>query len=204
MKYASWTEERWRSVMFSGESAFWLICGTLKVVRRPRSVLQYNEKYTIKTVKHPDTLRVWGVFSGNKGRGDLCFLPKEQTMHGTQYLEVRKDHLLGFYEHHQCVVFMRDGAPAHKNKTVSKWLSDSNISVLDWPGNLLDFNPIQNCLKKLKDMVAVTQPGNLKEMKDAVTCTWVFMDSENFLEFANSVPKRIQEVLKEKGNMTEY
>ncbi len=35
-------------------------------------------------------------------------------------------------------------APAHSAKTTSKWLAGHNITVLDWPANLPDLNPIWN------------------------------------------------------------
>ena len=67
----------WRKVLFSDfffvsdESTFRLVRGGYKLVRRPQGVSRYAFKYTIKTVKHPESVMVWGAFSGNKGRGGL-------------------------------------------------------------------------------------------------------------------------------------
>ncbi len=33
-------------------------------------------------------------------------------------------------------------APAHSDKTTSKWFADHYITVLDWPANMPDLNPI--------------------------------------------------------------
>ncbi len=35
-------------------------------------------------------------------------------------------------------------APAHSAKTTSKWSADHDITVLDWPANMLSLNPIWN------------------------------------------------------------
>lgn len=97
---------------------------------------------------------ICGAFNGNRGKGGLFFLPKGNTMNGTQYSDVLQNQILGFYQLHQCDFFMHDGAPAHKTKTVSKWLSDNNVRVFEWPGNSPDLNPIENCWKVIKDKVA--------------------------------------------------
>ena len=82
----------WRKVMFSDESTFRLVRGGYKLVRWPQGVSRYASKYTIKTVKHPESVMVWGAFSGNKGRGGLYFLPKNVTMRGDNYLRVLDQH----------------------------------------------------------------------------------------------------------------
>ncbi|KAG7160129.1 Gastrula zinc finger protein XlCGF57.1-like 4 [Homarus americanus] len=134
-KYEHWTSDDWKKVTFSDESTFRLVRGASKSVRRPKNVSRYSPKYTVKTVKHPDIVMVWGAFSGCEGRGDLYFLPKNVTMKGTNYIEVLRDHMLPFWPIHQCHKFMHDGAPAYKSKTVTKFLSDNEIDVLERPGN---------------------------------------------------------------------
>ena len=62
-----------------------------------------------------------------------------------------KVHMLAFWRIHQCHPFMHDSAPAHKSKSISKFLTKHNIKVLEWPDNLPDLDPIEyvwNYLKK--------------------------------------------------------
>lgn len=49
-------------------------------------VSRYVLQYTVKTVKHPDSVMVWGAFSGNKDRGGLHFLPMNVIMKGNNYI----------------------------------------------------------------------------------------------------------------------
>lgn len=108
--------------MFSDESTFRMFRAGSKTVRRPGSVSRYDPRYTVKTVKHPDSVMLWGAFSGNKGRGWLYFLPKNATMKATNYITVLEEHLLNFWKIHQCDYFMHVGAPAHSAKIVTKFL----------------------------------------------------------------------------------
>ena len=105
--YMHWTMADWRKVMFSDESTFRLVRGGYKLVRRPQGVSRYASKCTIKTVKHPESVMVWGAFSGNKGRGGLYFLPKNVKMRGDNYLRVLDQHMLPFWDIHQCNHFMQ-------------------------------------------------------------------------------------------------
>ena len=93
-KYLYWTAAEWRKVIFSDENNFRLVKGVPKMVRRPSTASQFDLKFTVKTVKHPASVMVWGAFSGNMGRAGLYFLPKNVTMKGSNYIHVLKDQIL--------------------------------------------------------------------------------------------------------------
>lgn len=181
-----------------------MVRGGSKSVRQPLGASRYDSKYTVKTVKHPESVMVWGCFSGSNGRGGLYFLPKNETMNGNRYQEVLKDHLLPFWTIHGCNVFMHDGAPAHKTKKISQFLKDNNIKVLEWPGNSPDLNPIENAWNNMKNKVQEAQPSSLPELKAKLIETWMTMATEYFCKLAESMPTRMKQVIEGKGNMTKY
>jgi hypothetical protein len=80
-------------------------------VRRPMGSYHYNSKYTVKTMKHPDSIMVWACFTGKMGRGGLYFLPKGTTINGGQYIDMLDNHLLLFMGFHRASHFLQDGAP---------------------------------------------------------------------------------------------
>ena len=45
---------KWRKVMFSDESTYILVGEVPKMVRCPSTLLRYNPKLMVKTVKHPE------------------------------------------------------------------------------------------------------------------------------------------------------
>ncbi len=70
---------------------------------------------------------------------------------------------------HRTTVFLQDGNPCHKSKVVMNFLKESQgqFSIMDWPGNSQDLNPIENCWsymkKRLKGNSDITSLPKLME-----------------------------------------
>lgn len=204
-KYSKWTKEQWAKVMWSDESTFQLFPSQHVKVRRPSSASRYDPAYTSPTVKHSASVMVWGCFSGAVGRGGLYFLPKNVMMNGERYMTVLNDHLLQSYAIHDCNIFMHDSAPCHKAKKVAKWLSEKSIQVLEWPGNSPDLNPIENCWHVIKKKLVENKQSSLPNFIEAIKKVWCTdMSTDYFRKLSDSMPKRLQDVIKKKGNMTKY
>ena len=114
-KYIHWTPAQWKKVMFSDESNFQVFRMGSPMVRRSRSFNRFDPRYTVPTVKHPDSVMVWGAFSGEISRAGLYFLPKSKKMNGDAYIKVM-EHMLSMFRIHRCKIIMQDNAPCHKSK----------------------------------------------------------------------------------------
>lgn len=136
--------------MFSDKSSVQIIIETQQFVRR-RPGEKFNEDCVRQKVKHPTAVMIWGVISG-KGPGRLYVV--EGNMRQDQYIHVLKTALLPqiteWYGRRDNYIFMQDGAPCHKAKTVMTFLKSRKLRLLDWPGNSPDLNPIENVWSVLK------------------------------------------------------
>ena len=63
--------------MFSDKSNLQVFKVGSTTVRRPRSSDCFDPRFAVLTVKHPQSVMVWGCFSGVKG---LYFLAKNKKM----------------------------------------------------------------------------------------------------------------------------
>ena len=198
--------EWWRDVMFSDESNFKTIRVTSRqTVRRPPGSNRFDSRYTRKTVKHPPGVMIWGCFSGKMGRGGLFFMPKNTTMNSDRYIECLTDHLLPFMRSHGTKRFLQDGAPCHTSKKSMAFLAEQPFEMIDWPGSSPDLNPIENLWNWIKDQLQEIHLTSVPHLKEELNRLWIERTPLDYLrKLSDSMPRRLQLVLDNKGHMTKY
>ncbi len=102
---------------------------------------------------------IWGAVT-SAGVGPLCFIKSKVNV--AVYHEILEHFMLPsadkLYEDADFPL-----APAHSAKSTSKWFADHEISVLDWPANML--NPIENLWDIFKRKMRNSQSNNPDELK---------------------------------------
>ncbi len=124
------------------------------------------------SVKFPQSVMVWAAMS-SAGVGPLCFL--KSTVNADIYQEILEhfmlpsaDKLYGDAD----FIFQQDLAPAHTAKGGKSWFNDHGVTVLDWPANSPDLNPIENLWGIVKRKMRDTRPNNAEDLKAAIRATW--------------------------------
>ena len=69
-------------------------------------------------------------------------------------------------------VFQQGLAPCHTSKQVKKVFNEAAINVLDWPGNSLDLNPIENLWSILKSRLEKLDCTTKTKLIEAVIQVW--------------------------------
>ncbi len=69
-------------------------------------------------------------------------------------------------------IFQQDLAPAHTAKGTKSWFKDHGVTVLDWPANSPDLNPVDNLWGIVKRKMRDTRPNNADDLKTAIKETW--------------------------------
>jgi hypothetical protein len=83
----------------------------------------------------------------------------------------------------------------------------AEFSVLDWPGNSPDLNPIENCWSYMKQKLKADRfnTTSLPKLIFAIKRMWVEdMPASYFLNLAHSMPRRLKAVIANKGQMIKY
>uniref|UniRef100_A0A9J7ZTN8 Tc1-like transposase DDE domain-containing protein n=1 Tax=Cyprinus carpio carpio TaxID=630221 RepID=A0A9J7ZTN8_CYPCA len=198
----------WGKVIFSDEAPFQLFGASgKKGLSGEEKGERYHQSCVMPTVKHPDTIHVWGCFS-SKGVGSLTILPKNTAMNKEWYQNTLQQQLLPTtqqqFGEEQCI-FQHDGAPCHKAKVITKWLGDQNVEILGpWPGNSPDLNPIKNLWSILKRRVDKQKPTNSDKLQEVIMKEWVAISQDLAQKLIESMPSQIAEVLKKKGQHCKY
>ena len=107
------------------------------------------------------------------------------------------------------VRFQQDKAPAHTSAATKAWFIEKGFSaedILDWPPQSPDLNPIEHVWHELKVHLNAysTRPTTREELADRISNEWNKFTKEDCLKYIDSMPDRINAVIKSKGGVTPY
>ncbi|XP_011270566.1 hypothetical protein CAOG_08904 [Capsaspora owczarzaki ATCC 30864] len=205
--HANWTVEDWLNVVFSDETALYLYRNNNsgRVWRVWGAPL--DDRSVQGTVKFGGGhINVWGAIS----RCGISFFSElGDRMNGDVYLSVLNEELkdsLAAWGNDPNLIFMQDNAPCHKRKDVMKWFKNQNLTLLEWPANSPDLNPIEHAWNMVKNAVykqqEITNQDMLWERFQEVYHK--VLTVEVCTSLISSMPRRIKAVLDAHGGYTKY
>ncbi len=200
-----WRKRTQRSkVLFSDESKLCISFGNQGPRVWRKSGEAQNPCCLKSSVKFPQSVMIWAAMS-SAGVGPLCFL--KSTVNAAIYQEILEhfmlpsaDNLYGDAD----FIFQQDLAPAHTAKGTKSWFNDHGVTVLDWPANSPDLNPIENLWGIVKRKIRDTRPNNADDLKATVKETWASIPPQQCHKLITSMPRRIEAVIKAKGAPTKF
>src|SRR5947207_8959490 len=104
------------------------------------------------------------------------------------------------------VVMQEDGAKYHFAPIPAKYKDSSNIKRLEWPPQSPDLSPIENLWKRLKDKISERRHRirTIQEMEVALQQEWAKIEEDFLDKLMDSMPRRIKQMLQNKGGSIKY
>jgi transposase len=162
---------------------------------------------------------IWACFCGKKV-GPILTFAEDETVQEEEYMDALFDGLLSFVDDLKAEspqtswIFMQDNAPCHKTQDILALLQESQIEVMEWPGQSPDLNPIENLWTDLKARfhqrwsLMFSKPSqsrdNLHRCRELVQEVWHASSEELIDKLVKSMPRRVEQVFKAKGGSTKY
>jgi hypothetical protein len=207
-RHLEWTLEDWKRVIWSDET---------KINRLGSDGRKYvwknvgeglNDRLVEGTVKFGGgNLMMWGCM----GWDGVGFATKiEGRMDAELYVEILDDELqqtLKYYNKTVAdIVFQQDNDPKHTSKKAQKWFTDHDVTVLKWPAQSPDMNPIEHLWNHVKKKLGeYEQPANsVHELWERVQKVWEEIPKEECQKLIESMPRRLAAVIRAKGGHTKY
>lgn len=218
-----WQRAQWEKMIASDECS----------VRRdsdPRAVWVFrrqtkHEKYTARNVKGKSkqagiSIMIWGCFAGTK-------LGPIEVIHGNAnsdvYITLLSENLIPFVENLTVqgvtdIIFQQDNASIHVSKKTRTFFDevspDYDFTIMDWPPNSPDMNPIEHLWAHLKtelhrrfpDTVCIRGgPETVKRiLEERLRAVWGDIGEEVLERLLNSMSERVKALIAARGWYTDY
>ena len=69
-------------------------------------------------------------------------------------------------------IFQQDLVPCHTSKKMRTFFEEKDVTILDWPANSLDLNPIENLWAIIKRRIEKTDCSTIQKLISAIIKTW--------------------------------
>jgi hypothetical protein len=207
-KFQHWTEADWGRVIFSDETKINRLGsdGRKWVWKRPRQIITPRD--VAPTLKFGGgNLMLWGCISSS-GVGHACRI--DGQMNAELYTEILQGELLQSIEYFgrdvKDIIFQQDNDPKHTSRLASRWFESTSMELLDWPAQSPDLNPIENVWNYLKRKL-----DNYDAPADSIYQLWLRIEkewegipTEYCRTLIDSMPSRVNAVLRSKGGYSKY
>lgn len=207
-RYASWTVQDWNRVIWSDETKINRLGADGRKWMWKKRGSGLKDQQVTGTVKFGGgNLMVWGCMT-SQGVGYACRI--DGTMDAPLYVSILSDELLETMEYYGMekgeTIFQQDNDPKHKSRLATQWLEDNELTVLQWSAQSPDLNPIEHLWHPLKQQLAAYEeaPKSMAELWERFQETWNRIPVSVCTNLIDSMPRRVEAVLKAKGGYTKY
>ena len=132
---------------------------------------------------------VWGCVSYH-GPGPIYRIPG--IMDQQEYVNILERIMLPWTEHEMPLkwVFQQYNDPKHTSKGAKSWFQANKVSIMQWPAQSSDLNPIENLWGDVKAAVNEANPKDTNELWDVVCAAWVAIPVQRCNKLVDSMQRR--------------
>ena len=203
-----WTVEDWKQVIWLDKTKINCIGSDGKRWTWKKAEESLSDRLVRRTVKFGgDSLMMWGCMTW-EGVGMACKI--DGKMDTDLYIQILGEELQQTLDNYgktlDDIIFQQDNDPKHTSRRAKQWFFDHGFEVMVWPAQSPDLNPIEHLWFLLKKRLAENPepPKGITELWEHIQAEWEKIEVVKCQELIESMPRRVQEVIKAKGGYTSY
>lgn len=203
-EHRNWTFEQWMRVLWTDEKKFNRrgSDGRVYVRRTPTEELKpYCLQGTIKG--GGGSIMAWASFSAS-GPGPIHKFTGNVDRY--DYIDMIEAIAVPYMREAMdpAAIFQHDNAPIHKAREVAECLERNNMTVLNWPPQSPDLNPIENLWTVIDEVIKEKKPANLSQLEEIIKDAWMNIPQSKCEKLVKSMQRRCIHVIKNLGYPTRY
>ena len=101
-------------------------------------------------------------------------------------------------------IFTQHNDPKHTANNTKLWLLYNVPTWMETPPQSPDINPIENLWELLDRKIRERKIRNKNDLIQALQEEWANISSEVIQNLVNSIPRRLEAIIKNKGGETKY
>lgn len=158
---------------------------------------------------------VWAAIHRDE-KSDLIVMERDSAARrngftARSYQRALEEGLLPFYNGTRR--FQQDNARIHNFGGTPEWLQIHGIEYIDWPPHSPDLNPIEHIWRFLKDKLVSLFPelrdldnneASRAQLRAALQVAWREIPQDLIRRLIDSIPRRLQAVIRARGYYTKY
>ena len=208
VSHKEWTLEDWKRVVWSDETKVNRVGsdGRKWVWKRVGEPL--SDQLVTGTKKFDGgSVMVWGCMTWD-GAG-LAF-KIDGKMDADLYCKTLEDKLQGTLEYYDKspsdIIFQQDNDSKHTNKKAQTWFKNHGFQLLQWLAQSPDLNPIEHLWTHIKRRIEEDKepPNSVHKLWDRIQEEWDKVEPDVCQNLIESMPRRLNAVLKANGGYTKY
>ena len=127
-------------------------------------------------------------------------------MTGASYVNIIRDNLQISIERIwlENSIFQPDNDPKHTTRIAKTYFDENLIEKLDWPSQTPDLNPIEHLWATLDYRIPTESRVNLQTFLAEIQDDWNALPGDILANLVNSMQRRLQAVIDNKGRNTKY
>lgn len=149
---------------------------------------------------------IWGCISWH-GVGTITAV--NGNINAEKYQQVLNDNLWPVIVRHfpkEQYIFQDDNAPVHRARSTQDFIHNNGIRTMSWPAQSPDLNIIDNLwlLLKRKLQARVGRIENKDDLFQEIQRVWTSITPQYVQSLYNTIPQRLQSVIRLKGHLSKY